>query len=95
MREGIIWLIGGYLLLMNGAGFCLMGLDKSRARKGTWRIRERTLFLVAAAGGSIGSLCGMRAFHHKTKHKSFIIGMPAILLAQCAAAGVLYWLAGR
>ena len=95
MREGIIWLIGGYLLIINGIGFVLMGLDKRRARKGTWRIREKTLFLTAAAGGSIGSLCGMKGLNNKTKHKGFVIGIPAILVMQCAAAGAVYWLAGR
>ena len=41
---------------------------------------EATLFFVALIGGSIGSIIGMRVFHHKTKHKAFVWGMPLILL---------------
>ena len=63
-----------------------MGLDKLRAVKGEWRISERSLFLLAAAGGSAGALAGMFLFRHKTKHMSFRIGLPLILLLQLAAA---------
>jgi uncharacterized membrane protein YsdA (DUF1294 family) len=73
-----------YLLLVNAAGFLLMLVDKQKAKKGAWRIKERTLFLTAAVGGSIGSLLGMYTFRHKTKHLSFVLGMPAILIAQIA-----------
>ena len=73
-----------YLLLVNAAGFLLMLVDKQKAKKGAWRIKERTLFLTAAVGGSIGSLLGMYTFRHKTKHLSFVLGMPAILIAQTA-----------
>lgn len=69
----------GYLVLINIIGFALMGIDKRRAKKNLWRIPEKTLFLVAIVGGSIGSLCGMEYFRHKTKHKKFKIGMPFIL----------------
>ncbi len=75
-----------YLLLVNAAGFLLMLLDKQKARKKKWRIPERTLFLAAALGGSIGCLIGMYTFRHKTKHKRFTIGIPLILIAQIALA---------
>lgn len=71
-----------YPAIMNIAGFCGMGIDKNRAKKRKWRIKERTLFTIAALGGSIGSIVGMYAFRHKTKHVSFVIGMPAILFGQ-------------
>ena len=71
-----------YLAVMNILGFALMGTDKSRARNGKWRIRERTLFLFSLLGGSIGTLTGMYVFRHKTKHWYFQYGMPAILLIQ-------------
>ena len=73
-----------YLAVMNILGFALMGTDKSRARNGKWRIRERTLFLFSLLGGSIGTLTGMYVFRHKTKHWYFVIGMPLILVAQLA-----------
>jgi len=69
-----------YFLLLNITGFFLMGIDKRKARKNQWRIPEKTLFLIAILGGSLGSILGMHVFRHKTKHASFIIGMPCILL---------------
>ena len=74
-----------YLILINTAAFCCMGLDKLRAMGGKWRISERNLFILAAAGGSAGTLAGMFLFRHKMKHISFRIGLPLILLLQLAA----------
>lgn len=81
-----------YVIILNLAGFCLMGLDKYKARKHLWRIPEKTLFLASLLGGSVGTLAGMYFFHHKTKHWYFVVGMPAILLVQaglCVYFGVL------
>lgn len=75
-----------YLLLVNLIGFLLMGIDKSRARHGRWRISEATLVMIAFLGGSIGAILGMWIFHHKTRHWYFRYGLPLILLAQLAAA---------
>ena len=78
-----------YLAAINLAAFFLMWLDKRRARrKGARRVRERTLFLSALLGGSVGAIAGMRLFRHKTKHWYFAWGMPAILILQL----VLAWL---
>lgn len=71
-----------YLIIMNIVGFLSMGVDKMRAKNGKWRIKEKTLFLVAIIGGSAGSVLGMNIFHHKTKHRVFVIGMPLILILQ-------------
>lgn len=73
-----------YLLLINLAGFLAMFLDKQKAKKGKWRIPEKTLFLLAIIGGSIGTTLGMNLFRHKTKHWYFKFGMPAILILQIA-----------
>lgn len=81
-----------YLVVMNSIGFASMGIDKSKAKRGAWRIPEKTLFLIAILGGSIGSILGMKQFRHKTKHKSFTIGMPAILLVQVLV--ILYFTVG-
>ena len=64
----------------------MMWSDKRRARKGKRRIPEATLFTAAILGGSIGALAGMYTFRHKTKHKSFVYGMPAILIVQIVLA---------
>ena len=73
-----------YLIIINALSFLLMLADKHKARKNLWRIPERTLFAAAIFGGSIGSIAGMYLFRHKTKHWYFVVGMPAILLAQLA-----------
>lgn len=83
-----------YLILINAAGFLSMLADKQKAKKNRWRIPERTLLLLAALGGSFGSLAGMYLFHHKTKHPKFALGIPAMLLVQLAAAGWI-WMQGR
>ena len=75
-----------YLCIINAAGFMLMLLDKWKAKKNLWRIPEATLFMVAILGGSIGSLLGMYAVRHKTKHLTFTVGMPLILALQVMAA---------
>jgi uncharacterized membrane protein YsdA (DUF1294 family) len=67
-----------------------MLIDKQKAKKKKWRIPEATLMSFAAIGGSIGALMGMYTFHHKTLHKKFTLGIPAILLLQIAAA--VYWI---
>ncbi|MDF2473480.1 MAG: hypothetical protein K0R21_1262 [Anaerocolumna sp.] len=78
----IYLLVGGYLLIINLIGFILMGMDKTKARKNQWRIPEKTLFIAAILGGSVGSILGMKFFRHKTKHPIFALGMPVILIVQ-------------
>ena len=83
------WL-GVYLLIVNVAAFAVYGADKRRARQGRWRVPEKTLFLLAIVGGSVGALLGMWCFHHKTRHWYFRYGIPAILVVQLALAGWLW-----
>ena len=85
---GAIWWIPVcYLLVVNLVSFALMGIDKRRAKQnGVRRIPEKTLFLSAILGGSIGAIAGMQVFRHKTKHWYFVWGMPLILIAQIALA---------
>lgn len=73
-----------YLAAINVIAFILYGLDKLWAKKGRRRVPERSLILIAAAGGSIGAIAAMKVWHHKTKHNKFRLGLPAILLAQIA-----------
>ena len=74
-----------YLLIVNAVAFLLMLIDKVKAKKNRWRIKESTLMLWAAIGGSIGALAGMYTFRHKTLHRKFTIGIPTILILQIAA----------
>ena len=79
-------LLSFYLLIINALGFLLMLVDKWKAKKNRWRVRESTLLLIAALGGSVGSLAGMYLFRHKTRHLKFTLGIPLILAGQCIAA---------
>lgn len=80
-----------YLTAMNILAFGLMGIDKAKARKGAWRIPEKTLFFSAILGGSIGAWLGMYAFRHKTKHWYFVAGIPLILAIQI---GIIFCFTG-
>lgn len=79
-----------YLIAVNAAGFAVFGLDKYRAIHNKWRIRETTLMLFAVLGGSPGCLAGMYLFRHKTRHRMFSIGIPAIFMIQLLI-GVIGW----
>ncbi len=69
---------------LNLATFIVYGIDKRKAKKDKWRIPEFTLLLLAVLGGSLGAWAGMKAFHHKTLHKKFRYGVPAIIILQAA-----------
>ena len=82
----LFWALA-WLLIVNLVTFFLFGIDKWKAKRKekketVRRVPEKTLFLFAALGGSIGALLGMKVWHHKTLHKSFRYGIPAILALQ-------------
>ena len=78
-----------YLVCMNALAFVAFGVDKSRAKRGAWRISEKALMLLVVAGGSVGALAGMRVFHHKTRKPLFSIGVPVVLIATVAVIAAL------
>lgn len=78
-----------YLLLINAVGFSVMLYDKYLAKNNLWRIPEKSLFGIAIFGGSLGCILGMYTARHKTRHKSFTLGMPVILILQL---GIWLWL---
>ncbi|MBR4080449.1 MAG: DUF1294 domain-containing protein, partial [Clostridia bacterium] len=82
MKTAILTIAAVVLLVMNVAAFILMGVDKSRAKRGAWRIPEKTLFLVTGLFGGLGGTLGMFMLRHKTKHWYFRLGFPAMLVAQ-------------
>ena len=86
-----IFYLAGFVIIMNIIGFASMGIDKKRAQRSAFRIPEATLFAIALIGGSLGSILGMRIFHHKSKHWYFKFGMPLILILQILAALLLYF----
>ena len=80
MTQTIVYTI----ICINVVTFVVYGIDKWKAKQGSWRISEATLLLLAVIGGSIGALLGMQVWRHKTMHKKFKYGLPMILLAQIA-----------
>ena len=78
----VIIILAVYVIVMNIISFSIMGIDKYKAKKQAWRVPESTLFILAIIGGSFGSITGMYAFRHKTRHWYFVYGLPAILIVQ-------------
>ena len=78
-----------YFIAINLFGFFIMWLDKRKAEKGAWRIPEKTLFIVTALGGGIGTIAGMYTFRHKTQKLNFVIGFPFITILEIIA--IIYW----
>lgn len=79
-----------YLVAINLIGFLAMLIDKQKAKRGTWRIPEKTLFILTALGGGIGTIAGMYLFRHKTKKLKFVVGFPVILITEIAF--VIFWI---
>lgn len=79
------------ILIVNVLAFLLYGIDKWKAKRARWRIPESVLLGLAAVGGSIGAWLGMRVWHHKTQHKKFRYGVPAILVAQIVLLVWIFW----
>ena len=92
MPQNLLKCVLYYLAAINVFTFLVYGIDKLRAKRGAWRIPEKTLFLLPLLGGSVGAIAGMKVFHHKTKHRYFQYGLPLILLLQIA---LVVWLKMR
>ena len=75
-----------YLVVINIIGFLAMLIDKKKAKRGEWRIPEKTLLLITLLGGGVGTIAGMYTFRHKTKKLKFTIGFPTILISEIALA---------
>ena len=73
-----------YLVVINVVTFFMYGIDKWKAKNSKWRIRETALLGLAVLGGSIGAWLGMKVWRHKTQHKKFKYGVPAIIIVQLA-----------
>ena len=71
-----------YLAVINMVTFFMFGIDKWKAKKSKWRVRETALLGLAVLGGSIGAWLGMKVWHHKTLHKKFKYGIPVIIIIQ-------------
>lgn len=74
-----------YFIIINLLGFFIMYIDKQKAKKGHWRIPEKTIFLITLLGGGIGAIIGMYTFRHKTQKINFVIGLPIITILEIIA----------
>ena len=81
-----------YLAAINVVTFFLYGIDKLKAKRSKWRVKEATLIWMSVFGGSIGAWLGMKVWHHKTQHKKFKYGIPLILFAQIALVLLILYL---
>lgn len=70
--------------VMSLAAFAAYAADKRKAKRGAWRVPERTLLLLALLMGAPGALAGMRLFRHKTRHLKFTVLVPLFLALQIA-----------
>ena len=82
-----------YLAVITVVTFLVYGIDKWKAQHKRWRIPENVLLGLAAIGGSVGAWLGMQVWHHKTQHKKFKYGVPALFVAQVAL--VVWWFAAN
>lgn len=89
MEKNLLYIVLIYFATINLVTFIIYGIDKAKAKKKKWRIRESTLLWLAAFGGSIGAALGMKVWHHKTLHKKFKYGVPAIIIVQLALIGYI------
>ncbi len=85
------WILG-ILALTNLAAFLLMGIDKRRAVRDSWRIPEKTLLTACGLFAAAGGLLGMRVFHHKTRKPKFSVGVPVMLVVQAAVLFGIWYL---
>jgi uncharacterized membrane protein YsdA (DUF1294 family) len=95
MPNNILLYVSIYLVLINIVAIILTFADKKAAQSKSRRISEKTLFLVSAIGGSVGMLMVMKAIRHKTKHKRFMLGIPAMIILQIAVVGLAVILCDR
>lgn len=74
-----------YITIISVISVLITVFDKIRAMKHGRRIRERTLILLSAFGGSAAMLITMLVIRHKTRHIKFMLGIPLIILFQILA----------
>lgn len=95
MKQQLVYIVLIYLAVINIVTFFLYGIDKWKAKRTKWRVPESTLLWWAAFGGSIGALLGMKIWHHKTLHKKFKYGVPAILIGQIALICMIIYIVNK
>jgi len=83
----IALIAAAYLVVINLVAFVLYFIDKEKAKRNKWRIKEAVLLGVGFFGGAIGALAAMKTFRHKTKHYYFYV---VNVLGLLVDAGIIY-----
>ena len=91
MPDNLSLYIGAYFAVISLVAIAITLHDKHAARSDKWRVKERTLLLVSALGGSVAMFITMRIIRHKTKHAKFMVGIPVIIILQIAAVLFIWW----
>ena len=86
MMLAILWAVW---LVINLIVFALYGIDKRRAKRGQWRIPEKTLLAGTWLLGGVGAFAAMRMFRHKTKHIAFQVSAPVGAVLSIAAMALV------
>ena len=73
-----------YLALINLVTFVCFAVDKRRAVRGAWRVREATLLGLSLAGGALGGIGAMALLRHKIRSPQFAWGLPVTLASWLA-----------
>ncbi len=79
-----------YLAAVNLIGAAVCTYDKIAAPRNWRRVPERTLFFWALVGGGPGVFLMMLIMRHKTLHRSFMFGIPAIIILQLVIIAGIY-----
>ena len=84
------------VIALNLLTFAMFGIDKAKARVGSWRVAETTLLMLAFFGGTLGAYAGRAVFRHKTRKQPFNSNLCAIAVVQVLALGGLigWWITG-
>ena len=85
-----MWIALIYLAVVSLIAMIVTVHDKRVAEKQKRRVRERTLFIWSALGGSVAMYLTMLAIRHKTLHKRFMIGIPLIFVLQVVLVYLLF-----
>lgn len=78
-KQIVLLAYGGYLILLSIITFIAYGVDKSKAKNGKWRTKEKTLLLLSFFGGAYGGYPAMLIFRHKTKAEHWYFTLVNIL----------------
>lgn len=91
-EHGLLQFLGYYFLAVSVVGALVSLYDKCAARRDWRRVPERTLFFWTLVGGGPGVYLTMLLIRHKTLHRRFMLGIPAIMIFQSVIFYGIYYI---